>query len=196
MYSIYSTEGIILSATPRKEADKLYRIFTREFGLIIAEAKGVRKIDSKLRYSLQLFSLTDFSLVRGRDKWRIASASLRNNVFFDLNGYPACRAIFCRIISLILRLIHGEEKNHLLFEYLKNSANFLIEKKPVGVPLQNFEYLSVLRVLHALGYLGDTAFWRAFLDNPNFEDELLSKIGLSKKEAISAINKSIKESHL
>ncbi len=196
MYSIYTTEGIILSATYSKEADRVYRIFTKEFGLILAEAKGVRKIDSKLRYSLQLFSLADFSLVRGKDKWRITSASLKKNIFFDLNGYKDCRAIFCRVASLILRLIHGEEKNELLFEYLKKSAEFLIEKKPADAVLQSFEYLSVLRVLHALGYLGDTAFWRAFLDNPSFEEELLSKISLNKKEAISAINKSIKESHL
>lgn len=196
MYNIYSTEGFILKSAAKSEADKFFAILTREFGLIMADGRGVRKLDSKLRYALQDFSLVDLSLVRGKEKWRITNAVLVKNVSANLRGSEVARAILARAASLIFRLVHGEEKNEALYEYCKNAALFFADKRPAGLILQNTEYLLMLRILYALGYLGNAPDWSAFTASPIFETELILRMEESKRRAIATINRSLKESHL
>ena len=164
--------------------------------MIRSEAQGVRKLDSKLRYSLQDFSLVELSLVLGREKWRIVSVALIKNVSADLRGDISSRAILSRIASLIGRLLTGEEKNEKLFEHVKNGLMFITERHPVGKVLQNFEYLLVLRILHSLGYLGSSPDWSTFTKSPSFDTELLVRMEESKRQAIAAINHSLKATHL
>ncbi len=78
MHHIYHTEGIILGSKAYGEAGKCYYIFTKDLGMIFASAQGVRKISSKLRYVLQDFSYIKLDLVRGKDFWRLTSASKTN----------------------------------------------------------------------------------------------------------------------
>ncbi len=75
MHHIYHTEGIILGSKNYGETGKYYSIFTRDLGMVYASAQGVRKISSKFRYVLQDFSYVKVDLVRGRDFWRVTSAS-------------------------------------------------------------------------------------------------------------------------
>lgn len=196
MYKIYSTEGFIFKSAPRGEADCSYVILTKDFGLIRAEGKGVRKLESKLRYFLQDFSLINLSLVRGRGKWRITSGSLIKNVFSDLRGEGDALALISRVAALVSRLVQGEEKNELLFGYFKSAVLFLSDIRPKGIVLKNTEYLFVLRVLHSLGYLGSVPDFSVFTASAMFESELLIKMEESKRQAIVTINKSLKESHL
>ena len=80
MYHIHHTEGIILGSKNFGEAGRYYFIFTRDLGMIYASAQGVRKMSSKLRYILQDFSYIKIDLVKGKDFWRVASASKTNNL--------------------------------------------------------------------------------------------------------------------
>lgn len=196
MYKIYSTEGFIFRSAERGEADCSYIILTKDFGLIRAEGKGVRKLESKLRYFLQDFSLINLSLVRGRGKWRITSGSLIKNIFSDLRAETDILALVSRVVALISRLVQGEEKNDPLFEHFKSAVLFLSGIRPHGMTLKNTEYLFVLRILHSLGYLGSVPDLSAFTASAMFESELLIKMEELKHQAIFTINKSLKESHL
>jgi len=196
VYTIYSTEGIILRASNSGEDDRSYLIFTKDFGLLKAEGRSVRKLQSKLRYSLQTYSFVDVSLVRGRGKWKIASCVLKRNFFSDMNGQVGAKIILARICALVLRLVQGEERNEALFNNLLSGIFFLVDKKPEGNFLRNVEYLLALRVLHSLGYLGEEPIWKAFTETSLFETDLLMKIDLAKREVLSTINSSLRETHL
>ena len=78
MHHIYHTEGIILESRNFDEAGKYYFIFTRDFGMILASAQGVRKISSKLRFVLQDFAYLKIDLVKGKDFWKVTNASKTN----------------------------------------------------------------------------------------------------------------------
>jgi len=80
MHHIYHTEGIILGNKNYGEAGKYYSVFTRDLGMIYASAQGVRKMSSKLRFILQDFSCIKMDFVRGKDFWRITSASKTNRI--------------------------------------------------------------------------------------------------------------------
>lgn len=191
MYNIYTTESFILRSVNFGEANKYFFIFTKDFGLLKASAQGVRHLKSKLRYSLEDFSFGQISLVRGREVWRITSAERK----LDLKE-PKKLLILSQIFSLLLRLLHGEEKNCSLFASLKEGMTFLQKSKLTNETLANFECIMALRILSALGYLGKLGDFDQFITSPYFTSELLATMSILKSKAILEINKSLRETHL
>lgn len=190
-HTIYTTEGFILKSINFGEANKYFFIFTKEFGLIKGTAQGVRHLKSKLRYGLEDFSLAKVSVVRGREVWRLTSAEKELNLVETQKVL-----ILSRLFSLLLRLLHGEEKNDLLFESLKEGLLFLNNNQFTEEDFSDFECLMALRILSSLGYVGQLGDFDQFLASPYFTAELLSKMRLLKAKAILEINKSLKETHL
>ena len=131
-YHIYTTRGIVLSERPVREADRIYNILTRDFGLIHATALGSRKSTSKLRGHIEPFSLSHISLVRGKEHWRATSAEYIRNI-------PRTPSI-ARPLSLAEKLIQGEVSHPELFD--------AIEKY-----LESDEITLVSIILFHLGYL-------------------------------------------
>lgn len=62
----FITRGIILARTNFGEADRILTFLTPDHGKIKAIAKGVRKSKSKLAGGIELFSVSDLSLIIGR----------------------------------------------------------------------------------------------------------------------------------
>lgn len=180
------------------EANKYFFIFTKDFGLIKASAQGVRHLKSKLRYNLEDFSFGQVSVVRGREIWRVTNAEKKLKI-----KETGKFLLISRIFSLLLRLLHGEEKNNLLFDSLKEGIVFLAEnemsEKPVSTPggdLASFECIMALRILSALGYIGKLGDFDQFTASPYFTPELISAMSVLKPRAILEINKSLHETHL
>ncbi len=193
MHHIYHTEGIILGSKAYGEAGKCYYIFTKDLGMIFASAQGVRKISSKLRFVLQDFSYIKLDLVRGKDFWRLTSAS-KTNALENIAKNPETFAILFNVARLLKRLLAGEEKNEKLFIDLINGLTVL-EKTENKEDLQNIEAIIVLRVLHNLGYIGGSEKLNDLIKSP-FEENLIFEAGKSRSKVLAEINKALKETHL
>ena len=61
----YSSDGIILSRKNYGEADRILIVLSKNFGKLSLLAKGIRKIKSKKRGHLEIFSKIKFSAVKG-----------------------------------------------------------------------------------------------------------------------------------
>jgi DNA repair protein RecO (recombination protein O) len=195
-HTIHTTEGFILKSVNFGEANKYFYIFTAEFGLIKAAAQGIRHLKSKLRYSLEDLSLGQISVVRGREIWRITNAE--NKITLKESKEIL---LLSRIFSLLLRLLHGEEKNSILFDYLKEALNFLVDYKKESAErdeaiFSSFECILALRILSALGYIGKLGDFDQFTKSSFFTPELLLAMSSLKSMAIMEINKSLQETHL
>ena len=149
VYHIHTSLGFVISSKPYREADRVYQIFTKEFGLISAIAQGIRLEKSKLRYSISDLSITNLSLVHGKEFWRIVGA---DNVDSIKNSDKVI-IILAKLANLIKRLVHGEEKNEKIFDLLSRLTIIDIKDRDIA---ENIESLSVLRVLHELGYIAMT----------------------------------------
>lgn len=193
MYHIHHTEGIILGSKNFGEAGRYYFIFTRDLGMIYASAQGVRKMSSKLRYILQDFSYIKIDLVKGKDFWRVASASKTNNLE-QLIKRKDTFEIFSNVAHLLKRLLAGEYPNKALFTDLINGLSIL-EKTNTKEDLHNIEAIIVLRILHNLGYISGGVKLDILIKSP-FEKELILKVSKSRVEVLSQINKALKETHL
>ncbi|MEM9336605.1 MAG: recombination protein O N-terminal domain-containing protein [Patescibacteria group bacterium] len=170
-YETYSTEAIVCGSKARSTADRSYLLFTKDAGMIFAEAKSVREEKSKQRYALQEFSIVRVSLFRGKTSWRIASVESQGNLFSDAASREA-RGSVVRIIKLVRRYVHGEEINERVFTLLKDGLPKLATTTVAH--RVTFERLLSLNLLHALGYVSsEKALQASFSDNiAQFDREL------------------------
>lgn len=58
-----SVEGIILKKTPRREADLVLKLYTKEHGLAEFQARGARKQEAKLKAGLDVFNFVELFYV-------------------------------------------------------------------------------------------------------------------------------------
>lgn len=193
MHHIYHTEGIILGSRNYGEAGKCFYIFTRDLGMLYASAQGVRKLSSKLRYVLQDFNYVKVDLVRGKDFWRITSAS-KTNMLEDIARDSQKLGIMVNISKLLRRLLAGEDANEILFADLIKGLHIL-EKTEKREELPNVEVILVLRILNNLGYIGGAENLQSLITSP-FEDELVYQVAKSKRDILAEINKALRETQL
>ncbi|MEK7113896.1 MAG: DNA repair protein RecO [Patescibacteria group bacterium] len=192
MHHIYHTEGIILDSKDFGEAGRYYFVFTREFGMLMASAQGVRKMSSKLRFVLQDFAYVKIDLVKGRDLWRITSASKTNQL--ESIKEKHILEVFSKIAKLLRRLLVGEDANQILFDDVLRGF-LVLEKTKSKEEAYNTEAVIVLRILHNLGYIGGDEATKDLICSP-FEKDLIFMASNNRTRILNQINKALKETHL
>jgi DNA repair protein RecO len=152
MHHIHHTEAFVLGSRAKGEDSKVLFLYTRELGLVYAHAQGIRKISSKLRFTLQDFSRAQVDLVRGKEIWRITTASPIHS-HKTVAQTKQSEKILAHIASLLIRLVTGEEASEEIFQILVRTYALLETKGVTGEEFRVVELLSVARILVALGYL-------------------------------------------
>src|SRR3972149_4011701 len=193
-HKIHHTEGFVIAGSNYGEANRYLSIFTRDFGLVRASAQSLRKATSKLRFSLQDFSYSRVDLVRGKEIWRITNAKHISG-YEKFGGNMESIKMLANIFRLLRRLCHGEEENPELFIYLQEIYSFLEKEELSAEDIKNFEAVSVLKILHCLGYIGDSKDLSIFVSN-NLSHSMLGQAKLARRTLIEEINKSLRESQL
>ncbi|MBI2175649.1 MAG: recombination protein O N-terminal domain-containing protein [Parcubacteria group bacterium] len=151
MAEYYATEGIVLYAWERGEADRLFVLYTKELGLVHALAKGVRLEKSKLRSHLQLFSLGTLRFVNGRELFRIIDAHEQGRVR-PTGNTTACFEAFGAVAAFLRRMVHGTGADGAVWKLLHGAFVSL----QTGVSEQEMSALQALfraRLLYRLGYV-------------------------------------------
>jgi len=194
MYAIHTTAGFIIDSRPYGEADKLLTLFTRDFGVITVTAIGIRKETSKLRYFCQDYMFGTFSLVKGKEFWRLTSAS-----DLDAPAVPQhidAERMMARVAQLLRRLLHGEESSADLYEVVRETARFVSGGTLDEEALKALESITVLRVMHLLGYVGSDKVLEPYLSYTELTPELVISAARHRTAINLHINKALKESHL
>jgi recombinational DNA repair protein (RecF pathway) len=150
-------------------------------------------MSSKLRFILQDFSHLKIDLVRGKDFWRITSASKMNELR-EIKKEKRKLSILVNISNLLKRLLAGEEPNHPLFANLLAGFLFL-EKSRLESEWRNIEIIIVLRTLHHLGYLRGSEWLNRLLQLPWGED-LIQEANRERNKILSEINRALEGSQL
>lgn len=193
-HHIHHTHGFIISSRASGEANKMLTIYTRELGLVHAMAQGVRLSKSKLRFTLQDFSYAKIDLVKGRDIWRVTSAT-------SISSFPVLRSnrdsilFMARMASLIDRLCRGEESNTEIFDLLIQSFHLLDDEGFSGESRTALELHTVLGIVHSLGYIGDGDEISEYLGG-EFNHSKTQKLLNEKRSIVSHINRALRESGL
>lgn len=192
MHHIHHTTAYVLSHRNSGEADRIFRLFVRDIGVISAKATGIRKQSSKLRFALQEGSYVTIDLVRGKDIWRVTSASPQKGLALLIGE---SQKMFVRALKLIKRLAGGETAHELVFDDLDAFFETLYKEQLTDETLLAGEALFVLRVLHHLGYWGDDERFLKY-SSGLFVRGLLDEMVQDRKKIVPMINESLRATHL
>lgn len=190
MYQKYHTDVLVLGSRESGEADRVYALYTKDFGLVYARASAVRRESSRMRYALQNYSRTYVSLVRGKQGWRVAGAAALKCAQGDKENIAA----FARIAELTKRLLAGEEQNRYLFAALADAHDALMRNHCSA--RATIEIVCVARILYALGYISAEAHATTLFAHTTYADEFLHEAESMRDKLLTSINRAITETHL
>jgi recombinational DNA repair protein (RecF pathway) len=148
-YQTYTTKAIVCGTFNKNTADRSYLLFTREAGMLYAEARSVREERSRQRMALQDFSLVRVSLVKGKSSWKVGSIECEKN-FFMLADDKEARGSVVFITKFLRRFYGGQEAAPALFDYSVDALQLLVAPTP---DRESLEKIIQARMLFELGYV-------------------------------------------
>lgn len=166
-YLTYTTDALVCGAYNQNTADRTFRLFTKEAGMLYATAKSVREERSRQRYALQEFSQIRVSLVKGKNTWKIGSVEAYLNDYTRATSREA-RGSVAIVYRTLRRFIHGEEASAELFDFCQDILALLV----TDISRRSlFELCAQVWILQKLGYLS-----REVLLVPNQEKKIIDII--------------------
>ncbi|NCT02001.1 hypothetical protein GW766_01975 [Candidatus Parcubacteria bacterium] len=146
-YETYTTEALVCGTFNRNTADRSFLLFTKEAGMLYADARSIREERSKQRYALQEFSLLRVSLIKGKRGWKIGSVEAMRNYYHDALDREA-RGSVVNLHRLLRRFMKGEECDVHLFEYVQSGLEV------VAVAVANRQFVEAVVAVTVLSFLG------------------------------------------
>jgi len=145
---VFSSEGIVLSLRNYSEVDRIASIYTKKYGRLTFIAKGVRRLKSKKRGSLEVFTHLNFSAARGRGDLDVLTEVEVIDSFQSIKKNITKVSVAYFFVETVEKLTREEEKNEVLFklilEYLKDLGG--------EVKLKKLRLEFVEEILVLLGY--------------------------------------------
>lgn len=174
-HHIYHTTGLIVGLKPKGETDLFLKVFTRDFGMVLATAQGARKMVSKNRFGLRLYAVPEFDLIKTRDSFRIGA--VRPEPYAPGRAETLVRA---KVSAILARFVVSDEPHEKLF----NDVLELFKKEN-----KNIDILAMITILDNLGYWHNNETDTDFIETGN--------LSIAKKnELINRINESVSHIHL
>lgn len=179
----YTTQALVIAIYDSGEHDRVYKLFTRDFGLVMAHARSIRKLESKLRFHLMIGREVRVTLVKGREVWRLVGS-----------GEMSPKNLFLHeVCQIIGRFVHGEGAHKKLFDKL-----LTLSSRSKDYDQMKTSVLAQFILLVDLGYadariigVKDLEEYKTF----NIED-LYTHLLLNYKEVVLHIHNVVKETHL
>ncbi len=190
MHKLHTTLAFVLKSYPHGESNRVYKLFTRELGLLYAHGQGVRELKSRNKYSLQTGDLSEVTLVRGKNVWRITGA--KSVHFFTFS--KRSKIVKGKILDFIGKSMQAEDVSHDVFDIII-SGYFALTSND-GFDSELIEIITMLRIIDKIGFLkktGKNANVSDFINPTHISNDLLSKVKNEKIFLIKIINEALEE---
>jgi len=153
MSQTYTTTALVLKRRDYQEHDRLFCLYTRDFGKIDVLAKGTKKISSKLNSYLEPFYLIKVMIAKGKGFDKLANCNLiegYQNLRQDLFGF----ALINYLAEITDNLILGQTQSYDKFDLLLKTLEVLDQEigKKGKEKLLLLANLYGLKLLSLLGY--------------------------------------------
>lgn len=143
----YTSEGIILSRKNYGEADRILTVFSKHFGKLTLIAKGIRKLKSKKRGHLEIFSQIKFSAVTGKGMdimTEVTTIDDFSGIRVNLNKISLAY-YFCEVVNKITYIDSNPSRIYFLLDHFLSSLQEVSELKKM-----RFEF--IYQLLTEMGY--------------------------------------------
>jgi DNA repair protein RecO (recombination protein O) len=145
----FNTKAFVLKSVNYGDADKIFTLLSQERGKISASAKGVRKISSKRRGSLDTLNLVDLKIHESASGFKtITETSIidsfsgaKKNIERTFSGYY--------ISEMIAKNLEEDHESRILFDLIYKSFKMLSNiRVPTKVAVSYFE----INFMKLMGY--------------------------------------------
>ncbi len=151
MFIHHQAQAFVLGETEKGEADKILMLFSREFGRIDVLAKAIRKMQSKLRGNISLFSLSGIQFIQGKSFKTLTGAILVND-FDNLKKDLERLKIAYKIADVFVCLVKPPQQDEKIWRLLKEVFEYL-DNSQLGIKDLKIIYPYFFwRLLAILGY--------------------------------------------
>lgn len=183
MHHLHTTPAIVLGSYEHGESNRVYRLFTRELGLLYVHGQGVRALKNRNRYALATHSVARVTLVRGRETWRLTSG----------HALAAPRAYsWRRVASLAGRLLPREDPAPEVFDVLNDALPLYAELRGVDEE-STLEAQLALAVLRHLGYVAFPVLSAATIALPPRSAREVYAAHAHRAALVRALNRTLQE---
>ena len=151
MFIHYRTQGFVFKKVDSGEADRIFTIFTKDFGKLEILGKGIRKISSKLRSGMEIFYLSDIEFIQGKTHKTLTDAILIER-FNNLRNSLKRLAIAYKISEVFDSLVVGQEPDKRLWKLLIEVFGKLNSLEIENSKLEILYYYFLWNFLSILGF--------------------------------------------
>ncbi|OGM31272.1 DNA repair protein RecO [Candidatus Woesebacteria bacterium RIFCSPHIGHO2_01_FULL_44_21] len=160
----FGSNAVVLSAKSYSEADKIITVFSKDFGKLTLMAKGVKRLKSRKRGSLEVFSNIKFFAHKGRGMPVVTEVEIIDN-FVDLRKDLKKVSVAYFFAEVVARTTRDEEEHAEIYVLLVN----YLKRLEVGSSLKKLRTEFSLEIAEILGFIPKGQF----VPNP---DEMLESI--------------------
>lgn len=144
----YSSEGIVLSRKNYGEADRMLTVLSKDFGKVSLLAKGIRKIKSRKRGHLEIFTHIKFSAASGHGFDILTEAETIND-FSKIRTNLNKISLACYFLEVTNKILHEDGHMSPVYKLLLDSLR----------QLENDTELKKLRLEFIYNLLIDLGYW-------------------------------------
>lgn len=119
--AIYQTNAIVLKRENIFEADRLYHLYTQDFGKIRTIAGSAQKINSKLAGHLEPFNLIWVELMSKKNGDLFITTALSSKEFLNQNASLAKTVLFAKMADFACLMLKDQQKDEILWNYILES---------------------------------------------------------------------------
>jgi len=117
----YQTNAIVLKREDIFEADRIYHIYTEDFGKTRAIAGSVRKINAKLTGHLEPFNVIWVELMARKGGDLFITTALSHGSLIKRGAGPNQIALFSKMADFAIKMLKEPQKDEALWNFiLKN----------------------------------------------------------------------------
>lgn len=151
MTTRYKTKGFVFKKTDTNETDRMFSVFTDDFGKLNIFAKAIRKNASKLRGGIDIFFVSDIEFIQGKNRKTLTDAmALRrySNISSNLAKFKVANAIS----EVIDNFVNGQVKDDRAYNLISQVFNELDNNQSLSGKYSLLYYYFLWNFLSILGY--------------------------------------------
>ena len=119
MTTRYKTRAFVFKKNNVNESDRMYSVFTDDFGRLDIYAKAIRKTASKLRGGIDIFFMSEIEFIQGKNRKTLTDA-IKIEKFNFVNEDLEDLKVAHQIANIMDDFIKGQEKDKETFELVND----------------------------------------------------------------------------